>query len=397
MNRTGGSYDTDASAILADVARAVSLAEGAAGVQAVLRTVAQREPLPVREISRATGLPVPVVAATCNELRKRGVLAPGPRARLTALSRDVFGDLARRLPLPALCDACDGTGTRIPAALEGVAAELAQIADRAPSAQLQLDQSHCTVETKLRRVLALHEAGSLLGRRILLLGDDDLVSLAIHAVLRSCGFERGVTELAVVDVDARLLRFLREHLAEATFPVTLVAHDVRDPLPPHLAGRFETVCTDPPYTPAGARLFLSRAVEGTGPAAGRDVFFSFGRRPPGESLEVQRTIGEMQLVVTQVTPRFNEYVGAGILGGVGDMYHLTTTAGSRPLELARFDGPLYTGEVRDPSRTYLCAACGTTLPVGPGKRWSTVGELKAAGCPSCRGTSFRPLPRGKGR
>jgi predicted methyltransferase len=384
-------------AVLADVAAAVSLAEGESGVRAVVQVVAQREPVPVREISRATGLPVPLVAATCNELRKRGVVDSARPVRLTTRGRELFGGLARRLSFTGRCDVCEGTGTRIPAELAPVADALALSAEAAPAAQMQLDQSHCTVETKLRRVLALDDADALVGRSVMLLGDDDLVSLAVAQVLRLAGVDDGLADLTVVDVDERLLEFLREQLADAPFPVSLVAHDARAPLPPELAGRFDTVCTDPPYTRAGARVFLSRAVEATGPVPGRHVFFSFGRRPPAEALEVQQAIAELQLVATRIVPRFNEYVGAGILGGVGDLYQLTTTAASRPLEPARYDGPLYTGEVRDPSRTYACRTCGTRVRVGPGEQWPTIGDLKAAGCPSCGASSFDPLARASAR
>ncbi len=49
---------------------------------------------------------------------------------------------------------------------------------------MELDQTHCTVDTKIRRVLRLHAAGALHGGRILLLGDDDLVAIAIARFAR---------------------------------------------------------------------------------------------------------------------------------------------------------------------------------------------------------------------
>ena len=56
------------------------------------------------------------------------------------------------------------------------------------------------------------------------------------------------------------------------------------PLPGGLAGGFDVACTDPPYTVAGAELFLSRAVSALAPEPGRHVFFSFGARRPDETL-----------------------------------------------------------------------------------------------------------------
>jgi predicted methyltransferase len=63
--------NVETSRIVGEVAVAVGLAEGEAGVRDVLRVVARREPVAVRKVSRATELPVPIVSAICNELRKR--------------------------------------------------------------------------------------------------------------------------------------------------------------------------------------------------------------------------------------------------------------------------------------------------------------------------------------
>ena len=64
----------DVDVIAAEVASAVGLAEGPAGVRDVLRVIAHHEPVPTREVGRLAELPVPIAAAVCNELRKRGVV-----------------------------------------------------------------------------------------------------------------------------------------------------------------------------------------------------------------------------------------------------------------------------------------------------------------------------------
>jgi len=74
--------------VLREVAAAVGLAEGEAGVRDVLAAVARLEPVPTRALSRATGLPVPIVAAVCGELRTRGLLARERPTRLSARGRE---------------------------------------------------------------------------------------------------------------------------------------------------------------------------------------------------------------------------------------------------------------------------------------------------------------------
>ena len=345
----------------------------------VIRVVARFEPVAVRRISRATELPVPFVAAICNELRKRGVVSPLRPVQLTPAGRSAFGGVARR---PVTLDA-----------LAPTARTLAGLARSAPEPRVELDQVHCTVETKLRRVLAMDEAGALDGRRLLLLGDDDLTSLALCLLAAEHGIGAALLEVIVVDVDPRLVAFVARELRNAPFAVECLTHDLREPLPGRLHGLADTVFTDPPYTSRGAALFLSRAAEATVGQAGRAVFLAFGPKRPDETLQVQRAIAAMGFAVQRLVRNFNDYVGAGSLGGTSHLYQLATTSELRPLLDGRHEGPLYTGDFREPSREYRCTGCGRIQRVGRGLTWRTVEALKRDGCLRCGGGAFVPLPR----
>jgi predicted methyltransferase len=307
----------------------------------------------VRAVSRATELPVPLVSAICNELRRRGVVAREPPVRLTPRGLDLFGDVNGRVAFAAKCRRCDGRGVTIPRRLTGVVAELRTWSELAPAARAELDQCHCTVETKVRRVLAMYEAGALGGRRVVLLGDDDLLSLALKLVVERLGRPAALLGLVVVDVDPAVVEFVARQLEGSRFAVDARVHDLREPLPPDLAGVADTVFTDPPYTAAGAELFLSRAVEAAQGRAGRDVFFAFGACRPDESLAVQRAIAEMGYVVRRLLPGFNDYLGAGVRAGTSHLYQLRTTSSLRGTVRGRYDGPLYTGERPRRPRGYV--------------------------------------------
>jgi predicted methyltransferase len=302
----------DVDVVVAEVASAVGLAEGPAGVRDVLRVIAHHEPVAAREVGRLAELPVPIVAAVCNELRKRGVVDRSRPVRLTPAGRAGLALPADgHPPVSGECPGCGGTGVTVPAALATLAGEL-----------------------------ELAAAG-------------------------------GVT-------------------------IELIDHDLRQPLPAGLAGAFDVACTDPPYTVAGAELFLSRAVAALAGGPGSHVFFSFGARRPEETLRVQRLIADLGLTVRSLVPGFNSYTGAGVLAGVSHLYHLRTTAQARPAIAGAYTGPLYTADTRAAvTRPYRCAGCGAVHQVGPGARWSTVARLKAAGCPDCGGTVLRPMALGQ--
>lgn len=332
----------DQQRIVRDVATAVGLVEGEAGVRAVIAALARLEPVSIRRISHAAELPVPIVASICGELRKRSVVSSQRPAQLTPRGRKLFSSGGLRLRT-ATCPTCGGRGIAFRERPASLITEIDRLAKRAPRVRLELDQCHCTVETKLRRVLAIHQADALVGRRILLLGDDDLTSLAIHRVVRRFGSGSTIKRLCVLDIDGEIVDFVRRELRSAKFPVWALEHDLRDPLPARIVGAFDTVVTDPPYTLAAARLFLSRAadaLDGDG-----DVFFSFGSRRPDAPFCVQREIAEMGFVIRSLVRDFNEYVGAGVLGGTSHLYHLGATRQVRPAVTGWFGEPLYTANV----------------------------------------------------
>jgi N4-bis(aminopropyl)spermidine synthase len=326
-----------------EVAAAVGLAEGERGVRSVIAAVVRLEPVSTRRLSRTVDLPVPIVASVCGELRKRAIVAAERPTQLTPRGRALFAAGGLDVARSATCPKCSGRGVIVRAEMKPLLAEMTRIARLAPPPRPDLDQCHCTAETKLRRVLALHEADALVGRRVLILGDDDLTSLAIDRVVRRFGSEASIAQLAVVDVDPAIVGHVERELAGAAFPTVFAQHDVREPLPHSLRARFDTVVTDPPYTVAGATLFLSRAAEALS-GTGGDVFFSFGSRRPGAAFLMQQAISEMGFAIVRLLRDFNEYVGAGVLGGTSSLYHLSAATRLRPLVWGRYDGPLYTAD-----------------------------------------------------
>lgn len=258
--------------VVEDVARAVGLAEGTGGVEAVVAAVARLEPVSVRALGRAADLPVPIVAAICGELRRSGHVSETRPVQFTLAGRRRFG--SGRALIETACPGCGGRGVALPPSIARLRRGLASVAELAPHPLVELDQCHCTPKTKLRRVLAMHEADAISGRRILLLGDDDLISVTLLRFVSTFGIR--IDELVVVDVDQRLVDFIAAELASAPFPFRCIQADLREPLP----GVFDTVVTDPPYTAAGAKLFLERA-RAVLAGDGANLFFSFGSRRPG--------------------------------------------------------------------------------------------------------------------
>jgi predicted methyltransferase/DNA-directed RNA polymerase subunit RPC12/RpoP len=354
-------------------------------VRRVLSAIRRLGQASTRAVSREVGLPLPVVAAVNAELRRRDVLTNDRPSKLTRRGMDLLGDELAPVELTPVKRAdggSDGVG-ELAALIEPLDALVA----RMPGADLTLDQSHSTAETKVRRVELMLREGLLPARGLLLIGDDDLMSITVAMAGELLGRPL-VERLAVVDVAAGLLDFIDDHLEVRA---TLLERDLREPLPDELRGAFDLALTDPPYTTEGARLFLSRAVEGLEPGPGRAVVFSFGPKGPEDALRVQESVTDLGLVVHDMRRDFNTYHGAGVINGRSHLQILTTTGRTGPVVDGEYAGPMYTADKRAADRRYLCLTCGKRLLVGPRAEWATIAALKEAGCPHCGGTRFRPL------
>src|SRR4051812_23527283 len=307
--------------ILETVARATRLREGPAGVAAVLRAVYRAGSLRLQEAAREARLPLPVATAIRRELEKAGLLERKHGLSLTETGQH-FVETALGLAVThdMTCPACGGRGIVIPEKLRASVDRLADIIADAPPVDVTLDQCPCTPDTAMLRALLMLKDGALEGRRGPILGGDDSLSVAIGLAgraLRQGDLTRGVT---VIECDPRRVAFLRAVAASDEIAIEVVEHDLRGPLPSRLARAFDVVATDPPYTLDGAKLFLGRAAEAlTGDGA---CYFSFTRWPAPQFADLQRLFLDLGFVVRALHQGFNRYLGASVLGNVGDLIEL---------------------------------------------------------------------------
>lgn len=382
--------------LLADVAKATALREGAEGVSQILHRIYSAGAISLKDLSRKLRIPLPVVAAVRRELERVNIV--DRRAQgigLTELGlRFVEGHLNIRTKQDFSCPECNGRLIVIPHALRQALEKLERYFNQRPSVDVTLDQTPALPESSIRRALLMYQSGALEGRNVILLGDDDSVSLAIMLVGQALGRADICNRLAVVEADQRIIDFIAGAGSVESFKIELIRHDLRDPLPEGLQQEFDTFETDPPYTLGGLNLFVSRALTALKEGPGRQGFLSFGAKAPNESLEIQRSLSAMGLVVNQVIPSFNEYQGASILGGRSQLFHLLTTdATNSVISQSRYESAIYTGEASPTTRLYRCTSCATVVKVGQGQAFNTIEALKKSGCPNCGNTNFRYVGR----
>ncbi|MHB8268863.1 bis-aminopropyl spermidine synthase family protein [Bradyrhizobium sp.] len=370
--------------ILQEVAEATSLREGVAGVEALLRAVHQNESSRLADAARAARLPLPVATAVRRELEKRGILMRQHGLAFTPVGEEWaretlgFGALLT-IEVPLVPQA------RLPSELEQIVRAMEEHLAAAPQVDVTLDQAPCSAETAVRRAALLHRSGALEGRRVALLGDDDSISLAIGLLGRMLAGRQLPRRLVVFEIDAQRVAFLKRTADTIGFSIEVVQHDLRDPIAPELSGSFDAFETDPPYTTAGASLFVRRGVEALDRGRGYGML-SFGHTSPPDRLKLQETLTSLGVATTALYPAFNRYAGASILGSTSELHELV--ACGRTVTSEKWQGALYTADINPRVRLYACTQCQRRWRLGTGDIPATIEALKAIGCPACGNHHF---------
>ncbi|WP_449064157.1 bis-aminopropyl spermidine synthase family protein [Planomonospora algeriensis] len=223
------------------------------------------------------------------------------------------GDRFRlRDPLPGLSAAPHGPADPVAHLLGGHAdllARMEELVAKAPRGRQALDHVAATADTVVRRALLMDARFWLPGARILCVGDHDLTSLAT-ALLRPDA------EVAVVDVDERILAYIAEQAERLGVSVRTRWADLRLGLPASVRGWADLAVTDPPYTPEGIGLFAARAAEGIADREHGRVLLAYGagEHTPALALKVQQSLSALNLVSEAIYPDFNRYHGAEAIG-----------------------------------------------------------------------------------
>ncbi|KYH39422.1 MAG: hypothetical protein AYL28_000200 [Candidatus Bathyarchaeota archaeon B23] len=201
---------------------------------------------------------------------------------------------------PRLCEACGGRRIILDDAFQELLQEFKEATRRRPLPQPGYFQGYMREHDVVARVALMHYYGDLWGREVILIGDDDLLSVALSMT----GLPKRVV---VVDIDERLGLLLSEIAGERGLDIEFRRYDVAEPLPDDLIGAFDVFSTEPLETWLGLRAFILR---GVGCLREGGVGY-FGLTRAEASLEkwrrVEALVTRMNFAVTDVIAGFSYY------------------------------------------------------------------------------------------
>lgn len=360
------------------------LAEGIGVVHRFLINAYMYEGISVKKISSKLLIPIPVAAALKNELKKQGIVQLNNGIRLSSGGEKFVSEVLgfKHVNKETLLSVIENTGDDI-RTFEPEINKLNEIYKNRPEADVAIDQALCTAETGISRALLMLRAGSLIGKRVLCVGDDDLTSIAIFLILRrisKSGRASEISDITIFDVDKRILGYINDLSIKMGAHINCVQHDFRRTLPRNYANSYDCIFTDPPYTLEGLKLFLSRGVSALKRESDLPFYLAFAHKNPLSQLSMQKLLLDSGFVISRIYERFNKYHGAQILGSASDILVLSTTEKTREMIPGDYNGLLYTNEFNRNKRVYECVNCRTRYIVGFNERFTTIEKLKGTGC-----------------
>ncbi|MBU2099715.1 bis-aminopropyl spermidine synthase family protein [Candidatus Micrarchaeota archaeon] len=131
-----------------------------------------------------------------------------------------------------------------------------------PFASKEFDQGFIKPENSVERATIMGKNFDADSKNILIIGDDDLVSIALALTERT-------KKIVVLEADQRLNDFINEFAEENGFPLKALTWSVEEEIPAEFKKQFDVFLTDPVETSEGIKLFLGRGInslKGTGSA-----------------------------------------------------------------------------------------------------------------------------------
>ncbi|MBC7220136.1 bis-aminopropyl spermidine synthase family protein [Candidatus Bipolaricaulota bacterium] len=282
------------------IRRRTGLAASARDIERVLAAALTSED--IWRIVELAGVPLLVVCAGLECLAEAGwVEMTGSAVHLTPVAEEGCARLRIAPARTLACPRCGGRGVET-GLLRELAAEFPRLAAGRPDASQEFDQGYVTEETTIARIAAMWAKGDLEGKDLLVLGDDDLVSLA---AARS-GLPRRV---AVLDADPRITSFIAGVTERESLAIEVVPHDLRAPLPSQLERAFDTFACDPTESLPGFLLFAGRGLSALrGPGCAGYLGLTHAEASLAKWQAIQRQLLAWGAVITDLRDGFHAYV-----------------------------------------------------------------------------------------
>jgi len=201
-----------------------------------------------------------------------------------------------------ICINCMGRGFKVP--LEKFE-KYVKILRQRPWPKRRFDQYQATEESVCARVMYLITDHAVKGKEVLLLGDDDWVSVGLS-------FYGKPKKVVVLEIDEDTINSITKIKKEYKLPIEIENWDLNKKLPSKFQARFDTVFGDAPYTREGISQWLRRAIEALKKEGKGYLAVPFHQNVPKQKeylTAIHKILYEERYMITEMIHGFHFYEG----------------------------------------------------------------------------------------
>ena len=199
-----------------------------------------------------------------------------------------------------ICCKCEGKRIIFSKKFCEVLDQYRQIVKDRPMPDAGFFQGYMREQDVIYRLALMHHYSDLDNKSFVLVGDDDLLSVALTLT----GLP---SRVVVLDIDARLGEYIKRISETYGLDIEFRQYDVSDPLPSDLIGAFDVFSSEPLETLSGLKAFLSRGVA----CLKEDGVGYFGLSTAEASMKkwkaVELMLLRMNCVITDIVRDFSKY------------------------------------------------------------------------------------------
>lgn len=197
-----------------------------------------------------------------------------------------------------ICTHCHGKMVDTENFDKEIMTKFVDIYSKKPAPTFIFDQRPITYETTINRVMYMTNRMDIVGKDVVMLGDDDLTGIAL-------GLFGVAKSVVVLDIDKRIVEYTNEVAKKFNLNIEAIVFDASKDIPKELKNRFDTLLVDPTPEPIPFGIFLNTAIKLCRSSA--TIYTSIYSSAMDFNYEMQKVIEKRYLHITDMLPNWTDY------------------------------------------------------------------------------------------
>lgn len=244
--------------------------------------------------------PLKEIVKTLNKLAKDELVgSENSYLILTEKGKELYSQIKSPFKI-SFCENCLGKKITINKDFQEILEKFKEIVKERPQPIVEYIQGYMDEEDVIRRIIFMHSYNDLKDKNIIIIGDDDLLSIPL-------ALTKLPKRIVVLDIDKRLINFLEEINKKYNFNIEIFEYNISEPLPKKLQRKFDVFSCEPLETYSGLKLFIGRGIN----ALKKNGVGYFGLTIQEASYPkwqyIQKFINKSNGVITDIIKGFSSY------------------------------------------------------------------------------------------